>query len=823
MLSREWRSGELGVLLLALIVAVGALSGVGLLVSRIQAAVRLQASTVLAADLRVESPDPLPPADFAAAARDGLRATRAIGMLSVVFHGERSQLTDLYAVSAGYPLRGRILLADEPYAPGETAAGIPPPGQVWPDSRLLAVLGARVGSHLAIGAATLTVGRVLVSRPDQAGAFTGLVPGLLMNAADIPGTQLIQPGSRVRYSALFAGSPARVRALRRWLRAHLSGGQRLRTVADASRQIHAALERAERFLNLASLAAVLLCAAAVAMAARRYVARHLDTVALLKTLGATRGTILALALTQLSAIALAAGSLGGALGELTQLWLVQALRGLLAAHELPAPALAPALLGLGGALALLGGLALPPLLQLTRAPAMRVLRRDVGPARPAAWLTFGPAGALLVLLIYGALGAGPLFVRLSIGLAAFVALLAGAGLVLVMSANRLRGRVGVAWRYGIANLARRRAESVVQIVAFGTGVMALMLLGILRSDLTGDWRETLPQNLPNYFFINIPPASRTAFESFLREQGARPARMLPLLRGRLTAIGGRPVDSLHFADPRGERFATREQNFTWSTEPGSGNRIVAGRWWGPAEYGQPLVSVSSEFMRWLGLRLGESLTFDIAGRTLPVRIANVRKVQWDSFKPNFFLVFAPGLLEQQAGTYLTSAYLTPRQARSLAQVARRFPSVSIFDIDQLLRTVRTMLDKAILAVQSVFLFTLAAGLTVLLAAVQASREQRRYESAVLRTLGASRATVRQGVLAEFAALGALSGVLAAGGANLAAWYLTRQVLNLPYTFNATACLVGIAGSTLLVALGGWLATRPVLSQPPLAALREGAD
>ena len=823
MLSREWRSGELGVLLLALIVAVGALSGVGLLVSRIQAAVRLQASTVLAADLRVESPDPLPPADFAAAARDGLRATRAIGMLSVVFHGERSQLTDLYAVSAGYPLRGRILLADEPYAPGEAAAGIPPPGQVWPDSRLLAVLGARVGSHLAIGAATLTVGRVLVSRPDQEGAFTGLVPGLLMNAADIPGTQLIQPGSRVRYSALFAGSPARVRALRRWLRAHLSGGQRLRTVADASRQIHAALERAERFLNLASLAAVLLCAAAVAMAARRYVARHLDTVALLKTLGATRGTILALALTQLSAIALAAGSLGGALGELTQLWLVHALRGLLAAHELPAPALAPALLGLGGALALLGGLALPPLLQLTRAPAMRVLRRDVGPARPAAWLTFGPAGALLVLLIYGALGAGPLFVRLSIGLAAFVALLAGAGLVLVMSANRLRGRVGVAWRYGIANLARRRAESVVQIVAFGTGVMALMLLGILRSDLTGDWRETLPQNLPNYFFINIPPASRTAFESFLREQGARPARMLPLLRGRLTAIDGRPVDSLHFADPRGERFATREQNFTWSTEPGSGNRIVAGRWWGPAEYGQPLVSVSSEFMRWLGLRLGESLTFDIAGRTLTVRIANVRKVQWDSFKPNFFLVFAPGLLEQQAGTYLTSAYLTPRQARSLAQVARRFPSVSIFDIDQLLRDVRTMLDKAILAVQSVFLFTLAAGLTVLLAAVQASREQRRYESAVLRTLGASRATVTQGVLAEFAALGALSGLLAAGGANLAAWYLTRQVLNLPYTFNATACLVGIAGSTLLVALGGWLATRPVLSQPPLAALREGAD
>ena len=823
MLGREWRSGELGVLLLALIVAVGALSGVGLLVSRIRAAVRLQASTVLGADLRVESPDPLPPADFTAAARNGLRASGAIGMLSVVFHGQRSQLTDLYAVSAGYPLRGRVRVADAPYAPGEATAGIPPPGQVWPDSRLLAVLGARVGSHLAIGAATLIVGRVLVSRPDQAGAFTGLVPGLLMNAADIPGTELIQPGSRVRYSALFAGSPPRVRALRLWLHGHLSGGERLRTVADASRQIHAALERADRFLNLASLAAVLLCAAAVAMAARRYVARHLDTVALLKTLGATRGTILALALAQLAAIGLTAGALGCALGELTQLWLVHALRGLLATRELPAPGLAPILLGLGSAWALLGALALPPLLQLTGAPPIRVLRRDVGPPRPAALLAFGPAVTLLVLLIYWIMGAGPPFVWLSIGLAAFIALLAGSGLALVMCANRLRGRVGVAWRYGIANLGRRRAESVVQIVAFGTGVMALMLLGILRGDLAGDWRGTLPQNLPNYFFINIPPASRAAFETFLRDQGARPTRMLPLLRGRLTAIGARPVDSLHFADPRGERFATREQNFTWSAEPGRGNRVIAGHWWGPAEYGQPLVSVSSEFMRWLGLRLGESLTFNIAGSTLTVRVASVRKVQWDSFKPNFFLVFAPGLLEKQAGTYLTSAYLTPRQGRSLAQVARRFPSVSIFDIDGLLRDVRTMLDKAILAVQSVFMFTLAAGLTVLLAAVQASREQRRYESAVLRTLGASRATVTQGVLAEFAALGALAGLIAAGGANVAAWYLTRQVLNLAYTFNGTACLIGIGASTLLVALSGWLASRAVLNQPPLGALRQGAD
>lgn len=823
MLSREWRSGELGVLVLALVVAVGALSGVGFLVSRIRAAVTLQATTVLAADIRLESSRPIPAADFTQAARRGLRDARTVSMLSVVFHGRRSQLTDLYAVTDGYPLRGRVLVAAKPFAPGTAASGIPPRGIVWLDSRLLAALGARAGSRVTIGAATFVVGRVLVSRPDQGGTFAGLVPSLMMNAADLARTQLIQPGSRVRYSALFAGAPGAIHALRAWLQAHLANGERLRTIADASRQIHGAVERSDRFLSLASLAAVLLCAAAIAMAARRYVLRHLDTVALLKTLGATRRTILSVVLVQLLALALLAAGLGCALGELMQLWLVHALAGLLAPRELPAPGLAPAGIGLLAALALLAGFALPPVRQLTRASAMRVLRRDIRPPRPGALLAFGPAAATIVLLIYWIMGGGKPFVRLSLGLGAFIALLSAAGLVLVTLTRRMRGWMGAAWRYGLANLSRHRGESVVQIVAFGTGIMALLVLGILRADLTGGWRRTLPANLPNYFFINIPATRRAAFDAFLRKQGAHPARMLPLLRGRLSAIGARPVTSIRFRDPRGKRFAMREQNLTWSATLGDGNRIVAGHWWRAADYGKPLVSVSTEFMRWLGLHLGERLTFDVAGERFTVRIASVRKVRWDSFKPNFFIVFAPGLLKKETGTYLTSAYLTPRQARQLAQVPQRFPSVSIFDIDDLLHDVRTMLDKAILAVQSVFVFTLFAGLTVLLAAVQASREQRRFESAMLRTLGASRATVTQGVLAEFAALGALSGVIAAAGASVASWYLTRQMLDLPYTFNLTACLLGIVGGTVLVAASGWLATRSALSQPPLATLRGGSQ
>jgi len=819
LLGREWRSGELGVLLLALIVAVAALTGVGFLVSRIGAAVALQASAVLAADIRLSSPQPLRDEYFDEAAQRGLRSARSTRLLSVVFNGDASQLTNLVAVTSGYPLRGRVLLAAEPFTPGTTASGIPAPGEVWPDSKLLAAVGGSVGTELSIGAANFRVSRVLISRPDQSGTFAELAPTLIMNAADLPATRLIQPGSRVSYGGLFAGERARIEAFKSWLLAHKRPAERLRDITDASPQVRDAVERAGRFLSLASLVSVLLCAIAVAMAARRYVYRHLDTVALLKTLGASRAFTLSLSVLQLLLLALLAAAVGAAIGFLAQEWLLRTVRGLLTVSEVPPPSLMPLAIGFVTAVAVLAGFALPALLQLVRVPALRVLRRDVGPPPPLVLLAFGPAVAVVLLLIYWVEPSGRMFLYLSAGLAAFVVVLTLAGLLLVALAGRLRGRVGVAWRFGVANLSRRRAESVVQLVAFGTGIMVLLLLAILRSDINGDWRRSLPPNLPNYFFINIPPHSREEFSRFLEAQGARTTRMLPMIRGRLTAINGHPAEDARAGRAGEESFATREQNLTWAAGLGPDNRVIAGHWWGAADFGQPLVSLASEFQESLGVRVGDHLTFDIAGETREVTVASIRKVKWDSFQPNFFIVFAPGVLDGVAGTYMTSAYFTAGSARSLATLAHRFPSVSIFDIEELLAQVRAVLDKAALAVQSVFVFTLFAGLTVLLAAVQSSRDERRYESAMLRTLGASRGTVVQGVLAEFATLGSLSGLLAASGASLAAYFLTTHWLELHYTFELLPWGEGVLGGALLVAAGGWLATRSVVNQPPLTTLR----
>lgn len=817
-LGREWRSGELGVLLLALTIAVAALTGVGFLVNRIGAAVSMQANEVLAADIRLGSPQPITDLYFQEASRRGIGSARLTSLLSVVFNGDVSQLTNIQAVSQGYPLRGNLLVADEPFAKGTPAGGIPAPGEVWPDSKVLAALGGKLGGKLSIGAATFRIGRVLISRPDQGGTFAELAPALIMNAADLPATQLIQPGSRVGYAALFAGDRSRIDTFKAWLGAHKQPRERLRDITDASPQIRNAVERSGRFLSLASLVSVLLSAIAVAMSARRYVHRHLDTVALLKTLGATRAFTLSINLLQLFALALAAAVLGSVIGFLAQEWLLHALKGLLTA-TLPPPSLMPVAMGFMTAVAVLAGFALPPLLQLSRVPAIRVLRRDIGPPPPIVLLAFGPAVAVVVLLIYWVVLDWRLFWGFSAGLAAFVLLLTGAGAVLVFLAGKFRGSVGVAWRYGVANLSRRRAESLVQIVAFGSGIMVLLLLAIIRGDLNSDWRRTLPENFPNYFFINIPPGERASFVQFLQARGARTTRVLPMVRGRLTAINGRSVEQLRFGREDGDNFATREQNLTWAADLGDDNRIVAGDWWTPAEFGKPLVSLSTEIQQSLGLRLGDELTFDIAGEPFTVKVASVRKVKWDSFQPNFFIVFAPGVLDDTAGTYLTSAYFKSTDSRFLAQLVRRFPSVSIFDIDDLLAQVRSMLDKAVLAVQSVFVFTLLAGLTVLLAAVQSSRGERRYESAMLRTLGASRGTVLQGVLAEFTMLGLLSGLLAALGASVAAYFMTTRVLELHYSFEGWVWLVGVLGGAVLVALSGWLATRSVVSQPPLLTLR----
>jgi putative ABC transport system permease protein len=814
-LRREWRSGELAVLWLSLTIAVAALSGVGFLVDRIGRAVDLQASEVLAADLKVQSDAPIAADEQAYAAQLGLRGARLTTTLSAIFNGDANQLANVRAVSAGYPLRGQLTIADQPFAPGGVTTSIPQPGEAWPDSRVAAALGAAIGSELTVGSRTLRVTHILISRPDQSSTFVEFASAVLINDADLASTRLIQPGSRIKYALLLAGGSAQLQEFRRWHALQEGRHERVEDIADASPQIGDASKRAARFLALASLTAVLLCAVAIAMSARSYVRRHLDAVALMKTLGASRRLVLAVNLWQLLLLAAVASALGAAIGWITQLWLVRVLQGLLRA-DLPPAGAWPAVVGFIVALAVLAGFALPSLLQLTRVPALRVLRRDAGP--PALGMLGAGAPVLLAIagVVYGALGEVQLSLWFLLGLAAAILALGAAGAGLVRAAAQVRGSAGVAWRYGIANLARRRAESITQIVAFGLGLMLLLALAILRDDLVTDWRASLPADVPNYFFINIATDARAQFQQELQSQGARLSRMLPMIRGRLLSINDQPLSALHFPGVRGRGFAEREQNLTWSWDLGDDNRIVEGQWWGPADQGKPLVSLAVEYQDSMGLKLGDRLSFDVGGETHEVTVASFRRVKWDSFRPNFFVMFPPGLLDASAGTYMTSAFLEP-SGSAMAQLVHRFPGVSIFNVGDLLAQIRAVVDKAVTAVQTVFLFTLLAGLTLLLAAVQASREERRYETAILRVLGARRRMIQASVLAEFALLGAVAGLLAATGASIGGAWLANA-LDLKYRFNAGLWAIGVISAVLAVAIAGWISTRSVTRAAPRSVL-----
>jgi putative ABC transport system permease protein len=562
---------------------------------------------------------------------------------------------------------------------------------------------------------------------------------------------------------------------------------------------------------------VLLGGVAVAMAARRFVARRLDAVALMKCLGARHREVLRLNVVQLLILVAAAGVLGCAIGFVAQFGLTALLADFIEA-KLPPASVQGAVLGPVTALAVAVGCALPPLLQLGGVPPARVLRQDVGPP-PLRYATiYGIAAMSVTGLLYVLFGDFELIAYLFGGAVATFFVLYLAGRLLVLALQRVRGGVGVAWRYGIANVARRGRESSVQVVAFGIGLMVLLLLTSVRTELMTEWQATLPASAPNHFLINIQPSEREAIAAMLVEAGVPDPAFTPLVRARISHINGVPADDYPALTPRGRSELEDETNLTWAADLPVANELVSGEWWTDGA-DMPEISLEEELRTEIGLELGDEITYAIGGESLTARLTSTRLVQWESFRPNFFMVLSPGAIEGFAHTFITSLYVAPEQRSVTVDLVRQFPSVSVFDIGAVLEQVRRSMDRAALAVQYVFLFTLAAGIMVLLAAIQATRDERMFESAVLRTLGARRSVVLQGVAAEFTALGLLAGTLAAVGAATIGFLVATQLFNLEFVPGIALWVGGLVAGAFVVGVSGTLAVRSVINHSPIATLR----
>lgn len=808
LLTRQARSGALVMLFAGLVVATAALGAVSLFTDRVGRALERQAGEVLAADLVVTGRERLPDEYLEKAAELGLETAEIALLSTVLFVGEESHLVDLKAVTDAYPLRGQLKLADRLGGAERTLTGAPEPGTGWMAARGLRLFETDTGVEVDIGRREVTVDSVLAWEPDRGGSRFMLAPRLIVHMDDLLASELLGPGSRVRWRLLVAGSESAVAEFRRWVEPRLEDRQGIETVAEAEAETGRALEQARRFLGVAALTAVILAAAAVLLAALRFSRSQRDLVALLKAFGAEGRQIL-LALTLLLLwLALAAIVTGGLLAFGAQA-VISAILADGPAGELPPARLVP-LLGSGSfTLLLAAGFALPPLVTLRSVAPMRILNRSLD-TRP------GLAGGLWLLPILGALAIPVLQlgdVRLALivlgGSAALAAVLALAAWGAMALSRLLSKRTRADWRFGLAGLHRRRGQGIIQITALGLGLMALLLLMIVRTELLEQWRGSLPEDTADHFVVNIQPDQREAVHEALVEAGARNVQVQPMATVNLLEVNGEP--------PPDHRWAG-QVNVSWIDELPPTNRVVAGKFFAPGAEGE--ISLAQRWSERTGIGLGDTLLFESGSRRFEATVTSMREVEWESFNVNFFVLLTPSAGEFLPHQFIASFRL-PEEAGPLRGIQQGWPNVSIIDIGALLDRVGEIIDRVSRAAQVVFFFTLVAGLVVLLAALEATRDERRHEAALIRALGADDAMVRRGLLIEYGAMALIAAVLATGGASLTGWLLARELFEFAYRPSALLLASGFVASFVLVVGSGWLGNRSVLRTSPMRILRAG--
>lgn len=818
-LLRDARAGELRVLFFALLVAVAASTAIGYFGARLNGAMLLRATEFLGADLLLEGSSPARPEQVDSGRALGLDHARIVEFSSVIATDNGIQLSSIKAVDNAYPLRGQLKSAAAPYGIEEPGGG-PKAGEAWVESRLLTALNLKIGDSIDVGTHPLRLARVLTYEPDRAGNFYSLTPRVLISLDDLQATGVVQPGSRVSYKELWRGPALALESYRQLIKPGLAPNQRLQDARDGNQQIGGALGKAERYLNMASLVAVLLSGVAVALSANRFAARRFDASALLRCLGLSRRETMLLFSVQLGLLGLLASVSGALLGWLAQLGLFYLLHDLLPS-DVPPGGLLPAIAGIGTGLVALAGFALPPLAALGRVPPLRVLRRDLLPIPSSTWMIYGAALFALGLIMW----------RLSLDLILTFALLGGGliaalvlgGLLLLVlqSLRRLLARSSLPWRLGLGQLLRHPLAAAGQSLAFGLILLSMALIALLRGELLDTWQNQLPKNAPNYFALNILPAEKQAFSERLVQLSAPSAPLYPVVPGRLVSINGEPVREIVSKDSSGDRAVQRDLSLTWAADLPAGNRITEGNWWSaqPAD-AVPGVSVEAKVAQSLKLKLGDQLSFTVAGVNREARVTSLRSINWDNFQPNFFMIFQPGTLKDLPATYLTSFYLSPGHDQQVIELSRAFPAVTILQVEALLEQLRSILAQVTLAVEYVLLFVLAAGMAVLFSGLQATLDERIRQGALLRALGAERRLLVKARRIEFGLLGAVSGLLAALGSELVSLVLYRFAFDLPWHPHPWLLLLPLIGA-LLVGGAGVFGTRRALNASPLSVLREG--
>lgn len=816
LLYRDWRGGDVGILLLALALAVAIVTGVGLFSERLGNAIIARSSAMLGADLVLQSPRPLSDELLAPAGELGLRRSLSLSFATMAAHADRLQISAVTAVDGRFPLRGAVRL-EHTTGPAAAVGGGPRPGQVWAEQRLLDALGVGPGGQIEVGEATFAVGAVLVDAPGAMASGFGLGPRLLMHVDDLPATGVVQPGSRVRYRYYFAGDAQAVTAYRERIGPLLLPEHRIYTPTEERPGLARAVERAQQYLLLGGSLGVALAGAAIAIAARRYTERHIQGVAVLKTLGASGRSITAIYGQKFLGLAAVATAAGFALGWLLQA-LIVAVMGGLADVNLAAAGWRPYGLGAATGLVCLFAFALPPLWALRRVSPLAALRRDVQVERLGPWLSWslGLAGLFALTLWYshslwltGAVFAGLLSAVLVVALC---------GLLLIRSTRLVGTSAGNRWLLATSSLRRRGLENALQIVVFAITLMLLLVLLVTRTSLIGEWQRELPEGTPNHFLVNLLPPDVGRLQDWLSGHGLGHGGIYPVVRGRLTHVDGVALARVERSPDTVATNLDRELSLTSAALPPADNPLRAGRWWRP-DSDAAEVSIESQLAQSIGVAVGSRLRFQVGSDAFEARVSSIRDVNWENMRPNFYMIFPPRQLQRYPVTYMTSFYLPPQRKALLSDLVRAMPAVTVVEIDAIIAQIRSVIEQVSLAIEAILWVVVACGGLVLLATVQAGLDERFRESCILRTLGAPSRLVLGALLIEYLLLGAMAGVLAALGAEATTWVLQEKLFQMAWRPHPIVWLLGPLLGAALIGTIGTLASRRVVATPPVQILR----
>ncbi|WP_422491161.1 ABC transporter permease [Endozoicomonas sp. ALE010] len=818
-LLRDWRSGELWLLVAALLMAVAISTAIALFSDRLQLALGRQVAEVLGADMLIRSPGPVQPEILEAAKKQDLKLSTVLEFPSVVMAGDEMQMVSAKAVENDYPLRGHIRTADQPFAPDQIVNDTPNPGEAWLEPRLFPLLGVAIGDQVMLGNTWLTITRAITLETDRGGDFYSFSPRLMFNMADLESTGIIQPGSRVSWKTLMAGELSSLEQFKAWSKSRLDTSEQLLMADDSRRDLRNSVVRLKQFLGLASMAAMLLAGVAVAMASQRFAERRFDSCAVMRCLGASRQQVLRLLLGELAFVAVLVALPGVLIGWLLQEGIVQLLRGVLPAW-LPAAGIMPMVIGgLTGVITLVG-FGLAPLLRLQDVSPLRVLRRDLSPAPAASWLVYGFSLMAVFLLLWYHTGEVVMALILAVASGSVLMMISlGVQLLLTQLGSRQRlAALPVFWRPGASRIIQGKGKTSAQLLAFTLTFMAMAVVLLLRTDLLDRWQNELPDETPNYFAMNIQPSEVDAYSEFLTINDVDTSQLYPIIRGRLVRINDVPVREAVTKEQENHNALNRELNMTWSETLPENNRIEQGEWWEPGS--NEGLSIEAEIAENLGIDLGDRLTFMVSGNEFTETVSSIRSVQWESFRPNFYMIFPEAVLQNLSATWLNSFYLDAEDKLLLNGLVTQFPTMTLLDLDAVISQVKKMLAQSTIAVEAMLAALLLAGLLVMMSVIESSIDERLHEGALIRSLGGTRRQLLIMQIGEFVLFGVLAGLLAACGTELASYLLNTRVFQLrwePAWF--IWCALPLFGAAVL-GIAGWLGIRRVISQSPANILQE---